>query len=77
MNNRRIISILFPFLLDYSYDPNFVAPNHGPATAVCVDKLNNLHVMYRSDRIWDATTFDGQNRYIDVNQGNYSVWKAS
>lgn len=25
--------------------------------------------MYRRSRIWDATTFDGQNRYIDVNEG--------
>ncbi|XP_063699844.1 peptidyl-alpha-hydroxyglycine alpha-amidating lyase 1 isoform X2 [Culicoides brevitarsis] len=54
---------------DYSYDPNFVAPNFGPVTAVCVDKLNNLHVMYRRSRIWDASTFDGQNRFVDIQQG--------
>uniref|UniRef100_A0A336K1Y5 peptidylamidoglycolate lyase n=1 Tax=Culicoides sonorensis TaxID=179676 RepID=A0A336K1Y5_CULSO len=50
----------------YSYDPDFTAPKFGPVTSVCVDKNNNLHVMYRWDRIWDASTFDLQNRYNDI-----------
>lgn len=54
-NTLYLFKKYYFFFLDYSYDPNFLPPrHHGPVTAVCVDKLNNLHVMYRRDRIWDG-----------------------
>lgn len=41
----------------------------GAVTAVCVDPMNNLHVMHRADRIWDANTFNYKNQFNQKDKG--------
>lgn len=45
----------------------------GPMTAVCMDNNENVAVLHRDDRIWDATTFTNDNQFAHKDWGPIKV----
>lgn len=70
-------SIINPTFMspDYTFDPNFPGNSikMGPVTAVCMDSNDNVAVLHRDDRIWDASTFSQDNQYNHKNWGPIKV----